>query len=234
MLLLVANLAWGAWFAIGYDASGVLSVLLMNVTDVTTDRGDSPRATLTYAEDGLAASVYFLQDIDASSEDRMLSWVRWYGGSVNRIEEIVPAHSLRFYDRHFRGATDDPTDRCLIHTVGWPVRSLWCASTRQSQQWRVAGFTGIQLPGGSRERSSHYLSEFGRVMPLRPLWRGQLVWAGCCLLFVLGVRIIWRLREWLRAAKGCCIACGYDLRLNETGVCPECGTVFERATSFEP
>jgi hypothetical protein len=35
----------------------------------------------------------------------------------------------------------------------------------------------------------------------------------------------WRDRRRLRtrAAQGRCLACGYDLRTNQTGVCPECG-----------
>lgn len=32
------------------------------------------------------------------------------------------------------------------------------------------------------------------------------------------------LRRWRWVRHGLCIACGYDLRGNESGVCPECGT----------
>lgn len=30
-------------------------------------------------------------------------------------------------------------------------------------------------------------------------------------------------RRWRRRRKGCCLACGYDLQGNLSGVCPECG-----------
>ena len=36
---------------------------------------------------------------------------------------------------------------------------------------------------------------------------------------------VYVMREELRAcAVGCCLSCWYDLRGNESGVCPECGT----------
>lgn len=33
------------------------------------------------------------------------------------------------------------------------------------------------------------------------------------------------LRSWRRSRKGLCMNCGYDLTGNESGVCPECGSV---------
>jgi hypothetical protein len=36
-------------------------------------------------------------------------------------------------------------------------------------------------------------------------------------------RWLYKYRRWERAAKGACFTCGYDLRGNCSGVCPECG-----------
>lgn len=45
------------------------------------------------------------------------------------------------------------------------------------------------------------------------------------LLLVLAARLVrWRVRR-LRLRRGLCLACGYDLRQNATGRCPECGVV---------
>ena len=35
-------------------------------------------------------------------------------------------------------------------------------------------------------------------------------------------------RRWRRQRKGLCVRCAYDLTLNESGVCPECGTAVNR------
>jgi uncharacterized paraquat-inducible protein A len=36
--------------------------------------------------------------------------------------------------------------------------------------------------------------------------------------------LIWREEHWRRQRLGLCLNCGYDLKGNESGVCPECGS----------
>ncbi len=36
------------------------------------------------------------------------------------------------------------------------------------------------------------------------------------------------LRRWRRRKRGACVACGYDLTGNVSGVCPECGTEIKK------
>jgi hypothetical protein len=37
-----------------------------------------------------------------------------------------------------------------------------------------------------------------------------------------------------RKRTGCCIHCGYSLRLNTTGICPECGRAFPKRPPLSP
>mgnify|MGYP005733540673 CR=1 FL=1 len=44
-------------------------------------------------------------------------------------------------------------------------------------------------------------------------------------LLLVGIIALWRisLRTWRRDLDSVCSGCGYDLRANKTGPCPECG-----------
>lgn len=223
VLALLIDAGWAAWFAIGYDASGAIGTALHDVTDISVTDATASRATLVYAHQGDIASVYLMQDVEVGGDSQLRRWIAWSRGSVNGIEKAVPAIVRRVYDGCFRGATDDPTHRCAIHTVGWPARLLWCASTRKSQEWRVSASTGVQLPDGRNSRSSQYLNEFGRVIPLRPIWTGQALLFGVCVLSILSCEAVRCASARLRAVSGRCRACGYDLRGNPHAGCPECG-----------
>jgi hypothetical protein len=64
----------------------------------------------------------------------------------------------------------------------------------------------------------------GRMLPLRPLWRGLAldiaVWAVLLWLVTLGP---FEIRRLARQASGRCLRCGYDLRGEAVSGCPECG-----------
>jgi len=69
-----------------------------------------------------------------------------------------------------------------------------------------------------------YLDEFMYAMT-PPAWP-------ICLAATIGTFFIWR---WTGPAKpGCCLNCGYDLTLNASGRCPECGTTCERDARNAP
>lgn len=223
VLALLIDAGWAAWFAIGYDASGAMGAALHDVTDISMVEEIGSRATLVYAHEGDVASVYLMQDVEVGGDAQLHRWIASSRGSVNGIEQAVPGTVKRVYDGRFRGATDDPTHRCAVHTVGWPVRLLWCASIRKSQAWRVSASTGVQLPDGRSSRSSQYLSEFGRVIPLRPIWAGQALLLGACVLVILSCEAVKCASARFRTARGRCRACGYDLRGNPDAGCPECG-----------
>lgn len=64
--------------------------------------------------------------------------------------------------------------------------------------------------------------------PVSPLWGGLVTDIGCYAL-VAGL-MLWgpgAVRQWHRGRNGQCLACGYDLKVMEGGVCPECGKAAE-------
>ncbi|MBP7747344.1 MAG: hypothetical protein KA383_14585 [Phycisphaerae bacterium] len=58
--------------------------------------------------------------------------------------------------------------------------------------------------------------------PPRYVWRGYVpLWIPLALLALLTAALWWRERR--PFPPGCCRTCGYDLRGNQSGRCPECG-----------
>lgn len=115
---------------------------------------------------------------------------------------------------------------------GWPVLSLtWesrrCETHSYAVEFLSVNTTGSKpgisiptwIPRGTRGLRDH------RYLPIHPLPLGFAVntvaYASCLwLLYVLPRH----LRMWLRHRRGCCTACGYDLRGAAHERCPECGT----------
>lgn len=115
---------------------------------------------------------------------------------------------------------------------GWPVLSLtWesrrCETHSYAVEFLSVNTTGSKpgisiptwIPRGTRGLRDH------RYLPIHPLPLGFAVntvaYASCLwLLYVLPRH----LRMWLRHRRGCCTACGYDLRGAAHARCPECGT----------
>ena len=73
----------------------------------------------------------------------------------------------------------------------------------------------MSIPPGTAYRPSQSL-----VLGLRmPCWAAFVLLAAYpTIAFIRGP-----LRRWRRRRRGLCLKCGYDLRGNESGVCPECG-----------
>jgi hypothetical protein len=109
---------------------------------------------------------------------------------------------------------------------GWPRVCLWHSATSRYNQ-ATSSVTGGTLHGGLLVRGE--ISVRGHdylALPLRPIWSGlaanTVLYAALwwLLLFIPGIA---RIR--LRARRGACTACGYDLRATSPGSpCPECGS----------
>ncbi len=109
-------------------------------------------------------------------------------------------------------------------------RTLWYRLNDGSLTLRTGRDVPARRPPAPAIRSAlglrHEVAEFGggrrnyRVHTVGiPLWMPLVLFAA------YPVAILWRgpIRRRLRGQQGQCPVCGYDLRGNKSGVCPECG-----------
>jgi hypothetical protein len=110
----------------------------------------------------------------------------------------------------------------IVHTVGWPIRALWCRYdwTGTSAGKQLLSPDGISTGLRRRWGSDRYVL----ALPVRPLLIGfiaDFALYSTAAWTLIGLRPFLRTRS--RRQRGCCIACGYDLRHDLTAGCPECG-----------
>jgi hypothetical protein len=139
----------------------------------------------------------------------------------------------------FRIATGDPDGSFVALQHDWAHRSnagVWRVFRRGAKMWH--GWAGFGFGGGKafytveqpglrsgNNQSLLYSENFQITFQLVsiPLW---------ALLPLLAVLPAWRARSWRlerhRRRFGLCAACGYDLKGNASGVCPECGTCIRK------
>lgn len=115
-------------------------------------------------------------------------------------------------------------DRWIEDGRGWPLLAMYCRWTRPfdlSADYKL--YAGLPLP---KSRASRVEAAQLRAIPLLPMWPGF----GINTLFYAAV--LWalfagpgKIRRRLRARRGLCLACAYDLRgrAADSTTCPECG-----------
>ena len=133
-----------------------------------------------------------------------------------------PSH-LTFVDRHPRWAVVPNEERRMAtHAAGWPLK---CVRGWVSDRQTTNGLTGNWL---MPERRYHFIRigdwQSGRSFPLRPIPFGILintaVFGGAMFVGLFVVPAF--TRRLIRARRGRCPRCGYDLT-DSPGACPECG-----------
>ena len=129
---------------------------------------------------------------------------RWAGRSVD----------FGVGDRMFGYQTDPGVLIVLIHELLTPGSKV--------PEWSVglADFAvgSLELPRGCCRSTTPCPKQRLRIASI-PLWFVLL-----CLSWYPTLALIRSpFRRWRRRRGGCCLNCGYDLRGNLTGVCPECG-----------
>ena len=99
--------------------------------------------------------------------------------------------------------------------VGKPMRSNWL--DLRACAFAFAGFCVLgawfgMAGGDDRITGGLFIAALATVV-LGAMWNGYL--------FAAGTK---ERRERRREVEGKCPTCGYDLRENQSGICPECGT----------
>jgi|GEM_PF-2616086 len=115
------------------------------------------------------------------------------------------------------------SDLRIDRACGWPVVSAWCELEYAGQPvWdSVSGVKGgLEFSGSS---GTSVLNEF-RCIPLRPIWRGIAINTLFYATLLVVPLVIWPLLQMKQRVRGGrCGWCGYDLRGDIAGGCPECG-----------
>ena len=117
--------------------------------------------------------------------------------------------------------------------AGWPVQSLegsiWFLNVKKArrvarEQRRFVHSIAVEVNTRPAAPIRGVSSSEERALPLLPIWPGFAVF------MIFYAAILWLLtlgpftaRRMIRAKRGHCIKCGYDLRGTENEKCPECG-----------
>lgn len=126
---------------------------------------------------------------------------------------------------HLGGVLEEPERHPTSATeeaIGWPRLAFWCeiASRVHSDASQALGTRG-GITVSSRNRNGRI--DF-RCIPLRPIWPGlALDTALYAALWAVPLTIVPFIRGAVRARRGLCRHCGYDLLGDLEGGCPECG-----------
>jgi hypothetical protein len=148
-------------------------------------------------------------------------------------DERVPAWARREAIPWVTGAAAWPDGRDWtrardwrqVDARGWPLPALYCVRRMPTGEARILHGGIVVSSRVISDGHSFIIRQAHPVtLPVLPIWRNVLADAGSfagllyVVLFAPGhVRRLWRRRS------GVCGGCGYDLRGNIGGICPECG-----------
>lgn len=240
-LLLLVNVGWSCWFA----RYGVMDGELMRMLDsdstgvspgVSLDQSDADFLNLVYRRTLPDQTRYWIFRAPNENNVTAAAIKELRSKLMTSYEQLAPWWLRR---RHFQfeGAVLEDADYAgeMSVVVGWPVRLLWCSWRRKGTEFYVARDTGLEFKPPGSPTPSGFLGlalqeSYSRAFPFRPVLAGQLVYGMMCIGVVLLMRFGPRAaRRWWRRRGGRCGECGYDLRGNTSGVCPECGGVARNA-----
>jgi hypothetical protein len=110
--------------------------------------------------------------------------------------------------------------------AGWPLKSMWAAVVEsRGQGWITLSSTAIHFAGWTTPMADGTVHS-QRLLPLLPIWRGfainTFLYSAILALLFYPPRVI---RRAIRARRGLCTSCGYDLRGAAHERCPECGAL---------
>lgn len=112
-------------------------------------------------------------------------------------------------DKEFREAQQRYPPSFVLKKNTSPERMTWLPNIRTTRP---------------KDYRLYYTSKMTTIKMIVPLWLLLLPAVACCLWVVLAKE---------EREVGTCISCGYDLRGNLSGLCPECGTPISKAIQSE-
>lgn len=209
---MVAGLGW-----LGLGAAGTVLVAWAGVLS-------SPR----YTELGLVRDdTVPIWQVERAG-DRLRTSVRYWHMQISGLSLMIPisdfearAFDLDDLPRRLRPASlADLRMLAWFQDFGFPFRALRCEIHWEAQRSNVVTYRaedGIVLPD--------FANGEARALPLMPIPLGFLLDAVVYAVAGRGmVELARRSRRWLRARRGRCSRCGYDLSGLPPGrACPECG-----------
>ncbi len=201
-LLLLTNVWWSVWSALGIDSPrGYAWDDRMGLMELPSNR------SLVLIEDASAmtSTGYGLRLEDAMPSD-------YADADLNVVPfgDVAPSWLQRLCRAWVLEWDEELEPLGEFRSVGWPVRVLWTGMYTSPIN---ATHHGIRLFNSDEMWPQGYLS-------IRPIWTGQAFYAAFWLCVVILVR---QTRRRFRLWRTHCPNCNYDLRATTTGTCPECG-----------
>ena len=133
-------------------------------------------------------------------------------------------HKSHHHPEHYR------YDVTLYKSLRVHLKDGTCALRLLSMPTKTAGKSEFQGLLNYDPIPAKLILSSVRKGPYRISWLAFPLWLSTVLLAFLVIYPIVRgpVRVWWRQWHGLCLECGYDLRYNRSGRCPECGTRFRQ------
>lgn len=150
--------------------------------------------------------------------DRLYPPMNYIQAAERSAESLMPAWCPRTITLP-PGVISTENKSLTYVDVGWPFRLLWCRATSAP--------SSIVLTLGESKTVGGYRTHEQpppHIWPVHPLWSGQLATFALTFPIVVVLQLLMlQSRNAYRRFRHRCTTCGYNLHLNTSGVCPECG-----------
>ncbi len=213
-LLVVTNIAWAVWFqSAGVSTFNRKTVRRQGMTVAVLSPGGPTLIRVTEVVPARAVATWTVA----------IRPVREVSSRQPSYEEVAPAwleRATRAAITQQEAGVEEPIYWTHYAAVGWPMRLLWVGRQQDEfeSRMRTVPWQGERRPAGSPG-----FTVIEGNWPLGVIWTGQALCAAMWLAVVAAFPLGFSMRRRWRLRRNQCIACGYRLKGNTTGVCPECG-----------
>jgi hypothetical protein len=234
LLLLLAYAVGGAIINVAVAWGLALSVCVDERGHVVIDSHNSPLQTFTISDAGYLRRIYWSaqKQENASSDEAAVerNWHTWAPLAVKFQSAVisVPWNScIGSFETSYHapppgGMTWDNLPRVeIMDCRGWPAAAACAQIDLGDGKEQPTSHDGLMIES-SIGRCHRWLDY--RVLPLKPIWPGFVINT------MFYAAVLWLLfaapgfvRRRLRARRGQCPACGYQIAPGTGHVCSECG-----------